>query len=260
MSVFRDYNAIRRLGFKPINSEDRLNPNESFRRDFEKFTLTFYSWRDVKFVGHSVDYGYRGLYMAMDYIGEKPSEFELINDLFDKYDEEENAIIFFKEGWNIDEKDLPRLIRKIYKRLGIHSSTFGLKFFRSSDTPQRHYRNTKLDYGKHLKNNKITNFAESLFKVAPQVVLVAFINLFFENEFGRMVGIPSSGVNDLIATILTFIIAGNQFSKAKYWSLDKGISKKKLFHIFQEEKVYAILGVVFILIGISKLVLLAKSS
>jgi len=158
ISVFRDYKAMEKLGFYAIEQDNSLNPNEAFRKEFERFTLTFYSWRDLRFYGHSIDYGYRGLYMTMDYKNEKPKEVELIKDLFDKTDEEDGVTIFFKEGWNIDDEDLPRLIRKIYKRLKIHPLLESFKNFRGVTTPQRHFRSTKLDFGKHLHKNKIVIF------------------------------------------------------------------------------------------------------
>ncbi len=256
ISAFRDYKAIRRLGFEALKSEDTLNPNEAFRKHFEGFTLTIYSWRDTTFYNHQVNYGYRGLYLVLDYEKERPEEVDLLKDLFDKVDEEENAVIFFKEGWNVDEEDVPRLIRKVYKRLGI-SHNFGFNLLNNLKAPERHYRNTKLDFGRHLDNRKLKNYVESAFKVLPIVVLVVFINIFVKDEFSKILGFDSVIMNDLIASFFTIFIGFGQLFKAKYWSLDKGISKEKLFHTIKEEKMYSIIGIIFILFGVFKLLYLA---
>jgi len=75
-----------------------------------------------------------------------------------------------------------------------------------------------------------------------------------KDEFGRMIGEPSVRVSNFIAAILTLFICGWQFSKAKYWSLSKGVSNKNLVIIFKEEKLQSLLGAIFLLIGISKLI------
>lgn len=251
LATFRKYRSIKSLGYYPIDPEN-ITINESFRRSFENFTLTYYSWKDMKMVERSIDYGYRGLYLAVDYdVGNEPEFLENLDQLFDKSDKHFNATIFFKEGWNVDYVDLPRIIKKVHKVIGV--SNIDPIFNRwKSKAPERHNLTTKLNYGKHINRSAVFKFFRALFFILPPIALVLFINVFFSNELGFILHSKSKAANDAVASLLTIAVGSWELATAKYWSLSKGFSKEAVGIILKEEKLKLYLALFFIIFGTCK--------
>lgn len=243
LALFRDYHPIKKLGYYPIKPND-IQVNESFRRDFDDYSLTFYSWRDMRFLGKSVDYGYRGLYLSVDYKNDNPVQFQRIIDLFDKVEYQEKAIIFFKENWFIDENDLPRLIKKIHERMGFTNKAIRNRLLAS--IPERHHLTTKLDFGHHNQHGKIRTFISKAVFFMPQIAMFLFINFFFKTELGLLVGAKNSVfANNSIASLLTFLMGIWHLNWAKYWSLDKEINKETIIHTIKTQQVKIAFGFFF---------------
>lgn len=213
VSVNRKYGKLKKLGYHPIDP-NQIQENEAFRREYDDYTLTFYSWRDTKFEGQSVHYGYRGLYMTLDLHGRDKNHFAKLDDLFDKKDNHDETIVYFKEECFVDEDDLPELINDIHEVLGEKSQFFNSRFLRK--ITDRYWYRTKLDFGKHIKQNLFADFVRACFFVLPHTLLVIYINLFFKAELSEIFGLQSVFFNNFLASVITVLIGSWIFIKSVF--------------------------------------------